>query len=124
MRAAPRLPALAIARRSVFAPQPRLAHVRRRSQDEDEKSDGDDEVVIVFPGAKAAPAPASAPAPAPEGIPEELECVVCMDAKKDTLLMPCKHACVCSACAEDLLQSKSDCPQCRKAIGQVIKIFL
>ena len=79
------------------------------------------------PDRPAAPADAAAAAPAGGGqgeLLEELECAICMDARKDTLLMPCNHACVCNACAQDLLRNKSACPSCRVPIESAMKIFI
>ena len=39
----------------------------------------------------------------------ERECVVCRDAVKDTLLVPCGHLIACNACARNL----RECPTCR-----------
>ena len=51
---------------------------------------------------------------------EEGECVVCKDARRELLLKPCNHYCVCQACVR-LLGGK--CPMCRKRIQRVEKIF-
>lgn len=40
------------------------------------------------------------------------ECVVCFSEKIDTIIMPCRHMCLCIACASSL--QKSDKPQARK----------
>ena len=47
------------------------------------------------------------------------ECVVCMDTVKDTLLMPCRHLCVCKVCADRL----TECPMCRGTIDEKISVF-
>ena len=63
---------------------------------------------------------ASASAAAEEGA----ACVVCLDAAKDCALMPCRHLCVCAACAEDLLRAHpACCPICRAAIESSIRLF-
>ena len=49
-----------------------------------------------------------------------LECVVCMDANKDTLLLPCMHLCVCGQCASAL----SHCPICRGEVDDKKRVFL
>mmetsp|Transcript_20415 Transcript_20415/g.43147 ORF Transcript_20415/g.43147 Transcript_20415/m.43147 type:complete len:298 (-) Transcript_20415:783-1676(-) len=71
------------------------------------------------------PAP-PAPAPAePRWMPlqeENMEdnCVVCLDAAKTHLLVPCGHQCVCSCCARAL----SSCPICRAFLtGSAIKVY-
>ena len=40
-------------------------------------------------------------------------CVVCMDCKKDVLLLPCKHVCMCRRCTEQQLRVNRRCPICR-----------
>lgn len=47
------------------------------------------------------------------------ECVVCMDAQSNCVLLPCAHVCVCFACAQALRK----CPMCRLDIQQKIRIF-
>lgn len=52
------------------------------------------------------------------------ECVVCMDAPKDTALLSCGHRCVCAACAKSLTETKAACPICRAPIVSITKVFL
>jgi hypothetical protein len=60
--------------------------------------------------------------PCPDG--EETLCVVCFDAPKDHIIVPCYHLCVCEACANLLTQmEKPTCPICRTAIQQTNKVF-
>jgi hypothetical protein len=55
---------------------------------------------------------------------EETMCVVCFDAPKDHLVLPCKHLCVCEACAEQLTKTRTPtCPVCREPIQQTMKVF-
>jgi hypothetical protein len=55
---------------------------------------------------------------------EETLCVVCFDAPKDHIIVPCYHLCVCEACANLLTQmEKPTCPICRRAIQQTNKVF-
>ena len=42
-------------------------------------------------------------------------CVVCLEAPKDTLLLPCKHLCLCHMCAP-----LPACPLCRTDVTQTI----
>ena len=51
---------------------------------------------------------------------EEGECVVCKDAKREMLLKPCNHYCVCRACVQFL---GGKCPMCRRRIQRVERIF-
>jgi hypothetical protein len=55
-------------------------------------------------------------APAPDA--EETQCVVCMDAPKNRVVLPCMHMCVCEACAQ-LLR----CPVCRGPIERISQLF-
>jgi hypothetical protein len=51
--------------------------------------------------------------------------VLCFDAPKDHIILPCFHVCVCEACANQLTQmEKPSCPICRTAIQQTNKVFL
>lgn len=47
-------------------------------------------------------------------------CVVCMEAPRETLLLPCRHVCCCQACADRLEQ----CPLCRSRKTAFAKVFL
>ena len=55
---------------------------------------------------------------------EETMCVVCFDAPKDHLIVPCGHQCVCAGCAEQLTNTRTPtCPVCRAPIQQTVKVF-
>lgn len=41
------------------------------------------------------------------------ECVICMSDERDTMLLPCRHLCLCSSCAQSLRYQASSCPICR-----------
>jgi hypothetical protein len=47
------------------------------------------------------------------------ECVVCADEQRSTALVPCGHVCCCADCAADL----HECPICRQAIRERVKLF-
>jgi hypothetical protein len=51
---------------------------------------------------------------------EETLCVVCMDAPKDHIVLPCMHMCACEACAQ-LLRDR--CPVCRGPIQHIAQVF-
>ena len=56
-------------------------------------------------------------------------CVLCLEAKVDTLIIPCNHVCLCSKDAERLKATAegSDpllCPVCRTTIQTFVKVFL
>jgi hypothetical protein len=66
--------------------------------------------------------PPAAPAPHPDA--EETMCVVCFDAPKDHIIVPCGHMCVCEACAEQLTKTRTPfCPVCREPIRETMKVF-
>ena len=60
-------------------------------------------------------------------------CVVCLDAPKTHLLLPCGHKCVCSGCALDYAKPAADgwqrvgralcCPICRSEVSNVAKVW-
>lgn len=42
------------------------------------------------------------------------ECIVCMSEVKDTIVLPCRHMCLCSECAEAIRGRSDKCPLCRQ----------
>jgi hypothetical protein len=51
--------------------------------------------------------------------------VVCVDARKDRLMLPCGHLCACEACAAELMRVRpARCPICREGIREVMRVFL
>jgi hypothetical protein len=46
------------------------------------------------------------------------ECVVCIDAESCIVFNQCGHICCCEKCADDI----TECPLCRKIVGDMIKI--
>ena len=50
------------------------------------------------------------------------ECVVCISEARDTLILPCRHLCLCSACAENLRYQSSNCPICRAPFRALLQI--
>lgn len=60
------------------------------------------------------------------GSPEEDErlCIVCEDAKKEVILLPCKHMCLCKKCASTcLFKTLHECPMCRAMIGDSMEVY-
>ena len=49
---------------------------------------------------------------------ESDKCVVCLTAKSDQVLLPCKHICTCSECLPHL---NNKCPLCRGPIYRSFK---
>lgn len=50
----------------------------------------------------------------------DAECLICLAEKKDTLIMPCCHFCVCEVCGKALVEAKQTCPICRGNISSLI----
>lgn len=48
------------------------------------------------------------------------KCVVCWDADKSVLFLPCRHLCACKACSD----KSSDCPLCRQPILEKTSVFV
>jgi hypothetical protein len=46
----------------------------------------------------------------------ELECGICMDRRRDTLVLPCAHLLYCREC----LSKVESCPTCRTPISEII----
>ena len=41
------------------------------------------------------------------------ECVICLSEPRDTAVLPCRHLCLCAACAQQLTFQSNKCPVCR-----------
>jgi hypothetical protein len=54
---------------------------------------------------------------------EETQCVVCMDAPKDRIVLPCMHLCACGPCAQRLLELDASCPVCRGPVERMAQVF-
>jgi len=52
------------------------------------------------------------------------ECVICMTEMRDTVVIPCRHLCVCHQCAQALHYQSNKCPICRGVVRSMIKIKL
>jgi hypothetical protein len=60
-----------------------------------------------------------------ESTSNEMECTICMENRKDHMVMDCMHLCVCEKCAEDVLkEAHPKCPLCSGQIREIRKIFL
>jgi hypothetical protein len=51
---------------------------------------------------------------------DENLCVICLDNKKNIVLVPCGHVCICDSCKEKNIK---DCPICRTKIENMIKAY-
>lgn len=50
-------------------------------------------------------------------------CVICMDAGKDWLCVPCGHLAMCKACSARVKHQTGRCPVCQKKIKQVMQVY-
>lgn len=50
------------------------------------------------------------------------ECVICMSDLRDTLILPCRHLCLCKSCANSLRYQANNCPICRVPFRALLQI--
>lgn len=51
---------------------------------------------------------------------ENGECIICYSALRNTIFLPCKHACSCNTCAHSLKMRNNPCPICKKPINDLL----
>jgi hypothetical protein len=58
------------------------------------------------------------------GAHKDTECIICLDAKVQVMLLPCKCFKVCVACSDDLkARGKGDtCPWCQSPVNMHLKV--
>jgi len=50
------------------------------------------------------------------------ECVICLSVQRDTLIIPCRHLCVCHQCAQELRRQTNKCPICRGSARAMVRV--
>jgi len=50
------------------------------------------------------------------------DCVICLSDAKDTILIPCRHLCICSPCAQVLKFQSNKCPICRASVRSMLSV--
>lgn len=58
---------------------------------------------------------------------EALACTICLEKKKNVVLEPCNHLCICSACRDEFIKMRDGrpkCPVCRCDVLNTINIFI
>eukprot|EP00051_Salpingoeca_urceolata_P018592 m.262506 g.262506 ORF g.262506 m.262506 type:complete len:504 (-) comp19231_c1_seq3:53-1564(-) len=53
---------------------------------------------------------------------DNTECVVCMSESRDTMVLPCRHLCLCNPCAEVLRYQANKCPICRAPFHSLLQL--
>ncbi len=48
------------------------------------------------------------------------ECLICCSNLRNTIFLPCRHACTCNTCAHSLKMRNSPCPICKNAIKDLL----
>lgn len=50
-------------------------------------------------------------------------CVACVSSNADTVLLPCKHMCLCGPCSAAIRRTSDRCPICRQPIADAITVY-
>ena len=50
------------------------------------------------------------------------ECVVCYSTSKDTVVLPCRHMCLCIDCSQIVRMQTNKCPICRTQVSSFLHI--
>lgn len=50
------------------------------------------------------------------------DCVICLEAAKDTMILPCRHLCLCHNCALHVNIEMNKCPICRYSITAIMNL--
>mmetsp|Transcript_1508 Transcript_1508/g.4371 ORF Transcript_1508/g.4371 Transcript_1508/m.4371 type:complete len:628 (-) Transcript_1508:199-2082(-) len=53
----------------------------------------------------------------------ENECIVCLAASKDAVLIPCGHICMCFDCSKQVQANSNACPICRATIDHAFQVL-
>lgn len=53
----------------------------------------------------------------------EEECIICLEARRDTIYLPCGHFCFCHECAVATKQPGKRCPKCRTVVASLNRVF-
>ncbi|KAF7459143.1 RING domain protein [Cryptosporidium felis] len=59
---------------------------------------------------------------APDNTGKSELCVICLTNHREAILLPCRHACLCSECSKTLFKNVQECPICRSNVYSVVKI--
>jgi len=51
-------------------------------------------------------------------------CIVCLDAPRTHVFVPCGHMCACQSCSQKLMKKGQKCPMCRQTASMAMEVFL
>lgn len=54
----------------------------------------------------------------------DINCIVCMNQPKDTVLFPCCHLQLCNYCSRKIIKTTNKCPICRLNITSSVKVIM
>lgn len=60
----------------------------------------------------------------PPGEPEDHLCVVCQDNERCTIILPCRHVCLCYECCATIKRTHGRCPMCRHIVRRTMRVFI
>ncbi|KYK64895.1 RING zinc finger protein [Toxoplasma gondii TgCatPRC2] len=52
------------------------------------------------------------------------ECVICLAEERNTAVLPCRHMCLCSGCANIMRMQSNKCPICRQPVTSLLQITM
>lgn len=50
-------------------------------------------------------------------------CSICISTRVSTILLPCRHLCVCYDCSKNLITQTNKCPICRDKISNLVRVY-
>ncbi|KAJ1904859.1 hypothetical protein LPJ81_002244 [Coemansia sp. IMI 209127] len=53
---------------------------------------------------------------------ESMQCAICLSDERDTVMLPCRHLCMCRECANTYRQQSNKCPICRTVVETILHI--
>ncbi|XP_034255412.1 uncharacterized protein LOC117653687 [Thrips palmi] len=56
--------------------------------------------------------------------PEDHLCVVCQDSERCTIILPCRHVCLCYDCCAAIKRTHGRCPICRHIVRRTMRVFI
>lgn len=60
----------------------------------------------------------------PQMEPEDHLCVVCQDSERCTIILPCRHVCLCYECCVTIKRTHGRCPICRHIVRRTMRVFI